>query len=511
MLLKPAGDDFRAIGHALGRVVAAMALFALLPAAWAIGRGEWAALSGILLMVGVALLTSAVLDHARPQSTDLTWSQGMVVVATAWLIVPAIGSIPLALSGHFGSWLDAFFEATSGITTTGLTLVQDIDHLPESINIWRHTMQFLGGQGIVLAALTFFAASGILSLFHGEGRDERIFPSVTTTDRFIWRVAAAHALFGILALGLVTWLGLGFGPGRALFHAMNVFMAAFDTGGFASQSTSIGFYHSAVFEAVTAVLMIAGSISFGIHHALWTGRERRARRQRLGVDEDPGILRNLEVRTIITTFGILTVTTLAGLAAAGTYGSIGGLTRRGLFQILSAHTNVGFSTVSSSELAQWQGMAFAGIATAMALGGMASSTAGGVKALRIGLTLRALADSIREALLPDRAVISTNYHQTNQQRLTPELAQSVMAISLLYVALYLVGTAVGYAYGFPLKAALFDSIAAGSNAGLSVGVVSPSMPLALKLVMIMQMYVGRLEFVAVFALIGFVIAWRVGK
>lgn len=511
MLLRPAPDDFRAIGSALGRVISVVAVFALLPAGWALYRREWEALSGIVLMIGIALLIAALLDRLERPRAELSWSQGMVVVATAWLVVPALGSIPLALSAHTASWLDAFFEAMSGITTTGLSLIHDLDHLPESLNLWRHTLQFLGGQGIVLAALTFFAGSGILSLFHGEAHDERIFPSVTSTARFIWRVAVVHAVIGVSALGLEARWGLGFRADRSVFHALTVFMTAFDTGGFAPQSTSLGYYHSAAFEITATVLMVAGALSFGLHHALWTSRERRARRRRLGVEAEPPILRNLEVRTILTSFAVLTVATLGGLAATGVYTDLRGLTRRGMFQLFAAHTNAGFTTIPAAELEQWGGMAFIAIAVAMALGGMASSTAGGITSLRVGLTMKAITDSIREAILPDRAVISTHFHQTTSQRLTPHLAQSVMAISLLYVGLFFLGAAAGVAYGHPFGVALFDSIGAGSNAGLTIGMVTPDMPIPLKVIMLTQMYVGRLEFVAAFALIGFLIAWRVGK
>jgi trk system potassium uptake protein TrkH len=142
----------------------------------------------------------------------------------------------------------------------------------------------------------------------------------------------------------------------------------------------------------------------------------------------------------------------------------------------------------------------------MALGGMGSSTAGGVKALRVGLTVRTFWNTIKEALLPEGAIISDRYWQNGPKVIRGPLAQSVMAISLLYVGLYLLGTAVGIAYGIPLQQALFESISAAANVGLSVGVTDPSMPIVLEIIYILQMWAGRLEFVAVFALIGFLVA-----
>jgi trk system potassium uptake protein TrkH len=271
------------------------------------------------------------------------------------------------------------------------------------------------------------------------------------------------------------------------------FFAGFDTGGFSPQSTSIGYYHSAVYEAFTSVLMVAGAMSFGLHYALWRGRRR-------------AVFANLETRTILSTFGFTMLLTLIGLATTGLFTTVAGLTRQGFFQILSAHTGTGFATVSSSELSQWGGLAFGGMAIAMALGGMGSSTAGGVKSLRIGLTIKAVVNQIRQVLLPEHAVVGTAYNQSGRKHLTADLTQSVMIISLLYVALYLLGAGVALAYGVPLQDALFESVSASANVGLSVGVTSPTMPVLLEIVYIAQMWAGRLEFVAVFSLLGFIYA-----
>jgi trk system potassium uptake protein TrkH len=493
MLLKPSATAYRLIAYDLGRLMAVVAIAGVFPLIWAVGRQEWHSAASLSLMIGLGLLLAGSAEWLAPRrERTIAWSHGMVVVALAWLVVPALGAIPLYMSNHYGEPLDAYFDAMSGLTTTGLTVISDLDHLPVSINVWRHTLQFLGGQGIVLAALTFFSASGALSLFQAEGREERIFPSVGTTARFIWLVSATHAVLGLTTLTIDGILVQGFQAWRALMHATTVFMAAFDTGGFTPQSTSIAYYRSPVFEFMVSVLMVAGAMSFGLHHALWNRRKR--------------LLRNLEIRTILATFSVILVVTLVGLATTGVFDGTLALTRRGFFQVLSAHTGTGFASVSSAELSRWSGLAFAGMTVAMALGGMSSSTAGGVKSLRVGLTIRSLFDTVREVLLPERAVVPSTFHQYGHQRLTPRLGQSVMTVSLLYVALYLLGAAVGIAYGYDLQSALFESVSAAAAVGLSVGVTSPDMPTLLQIVMILQMWIGRLEFVAVFALGGFIVA-----
>jgi trk system potassium uptake protein TrkH len=493
MLVRPVAEDFRLIGFYLGRIFLVVAGASLLPLIWAGVAREWHPFGSFLLMVGIFALLGVMGTNLRPLEPRLNWSHGMVVVALTWLLVPLVGAIPLLLSGHFGRPLDAFFDAMSGLTTTGLSLLGDVDHLASSLNFWRHLLQFLGGQGIILAALSIFAGTGGITLYFGEARDERILPSVTSTARFIWAVSVVHLIFGVISLGIIGWLLLGFDLDRALFHGLMTFFAGFDTGGFSPQSTSIGYYHSAVYEAFTSVLMVAGAMSFGLHYALWRGRRR-------------AVFANLETRTILSTFGFTMLLTLIGLATTGLFTTVAGLTRQGFFQILSAHTGTGFATVSSSELSQWGGLAFGGMAIAMALGGMGSSTAGGVKSLRIGLTIKAVVNQIRQVLLPEHAVVGTAYNQSGRKHLTADLTQSVMIISLLYVALYLLGAGVALAYGVPLQDALFESVSASANVGLSVGVTSPTMPVLLEIVYIAQMWAGRLEFVAVFSLLGFIYA-----
>lgn len=498
MLIRPGFEDFRVVVFALGRVFTVVATASCLPLAWSVLAREWHPFASFLLMIGVFALLGQIGFRFRPADDRLDWSHGMVVVALTWLIVPLVGSIPFIVSGHWGSPVDAMFDAMSGISTTGLALVQDLDHLASSLNFWRHFLHFLGGQGIIIAALVLFAGGGGLTLYYGEARDERILPSVRSTARFIWAVALVHLVVGVLALGFIAHQVLGFAWNRSFFHSLMIFFAAFDTGGFAPQSTSVGYYHSGIFEFFTAILMVSGALSFGLHYALWRGPRR-------------DLFKSLEVRTILTTFLATLSLALVGLVAGGFYTSVTGLTRQGFFQVISAHSGTGFSTIPSSELARWGGLVFSGIFIAMALGGMGSSTSGGVKALRTGLIVKAIVNQTKQLLLPEGALVRTQYFQSGRRQLTPELAQSAMVVALLYVALFVLGAGVALGFGYNVQDALFESVSAGANVGLSVGVTEPAMPMLLKLTYMIQMWAGRLEFVAVFALLGFFYAWVRGK
>ncbi|MFP5331718.1 MAG: TrkH family potassium uptake protein [Acidimicrobiia bacterium] len=498
MLVRPSLRDYRVISAVVGRALVMLAGSGLVPVVWAVVAQEWAPLGTLLLMIGVAATLGAVAIRFGPRTFNVDWSQAMVAVAVIWLIVPTIGAIPFALSGHFADLLDAMFDSVSAFTTTGLSVMSDLDHLASSLNVWRHLMQFVGGLGIVVAALTVFAGAGGITLYLGEGREERFLPSVLSTARFSWTIAGVHLVVLVSGLTAVGWAALGFEPGRAVLHAFTMFLAGFSTGGFAPQSTSMGYYHSFAFELIAMTAMLGGAMSFGLHYALREGRYRSA-------------LRNLEVRTYLTSVGASLVLVLVGIATFDQFEDVSSLVRQGVFQLFSAHTTTGWATIPSAELASWAGLSFVGMAVAMAVGGMGSSTAGGVKALRVGMTLKVIVNQIRRGLLPEGAVVSDRYYQGGPRRLTPEVVQPVMTISLLYVALYLLGSAVGLAYGIPLELALFESVSASATIGLSVGVTGPSMPVALQVVYIVQMWAGRLEFMALFSLLGFAYAMVRGE
>jgi trk system potassium uptake protein len=453
-------------------------------------------LIGAALAVGAGQV--AVLRLPRPRA--ISGTQGLASVALAWITSPLFAAVPLVLSGHYATWLDAYFEAMSGFATIGLTLANDLDHMARSVNLWRHLMQFMGGQGIIIVALSVFASAGVRagSLYTGEGRDEKILPSVVHTARFIWKVALGYGLFGTTLL----WVALradGMASGLALYHAVNLFMAAFDTGGFSVMSTSAAYYRSQFVEAVLLVIMTAGAFSFALHYQLWQGRRSE-------------LTRNLETRTVVvTTLGILTVMTV-GLARSGTLTDFGPLFRHGLFHTISAHTTTGLATVPGRlYVTDWGEMAPAMLVFAMAIGGMAGSTAGGIKVMRIGLLLKGLRNDIRRVLLPEHAVVIETYHSTTLRVLKPAQVSSAVVFFLLWLGLYATGSLIGLFYGYDLQLAIFESTAAASSGGLSVGVVRPNLETPLKVTYILQMVVGRLEFVSIFALAGYLVATLRGR
>lgn len=493
MFVRPARADLRIIGYYLSKVIIGLAFVQGLPALLALVLGDWNDLTALLLGTSLCLTIGLLGEWRLATRSALTWAHGAVTVALAWLLGALLLAVPFHLSGHYGSLLDAIFEAMSGLTTSGLSLTQDLDHLSYAMNFYRHLTHFAGGQGIVIVVLSLFAAGGarVGTLYVSEARDERILPNFIRTARFIYTVAAVYGLFGTAALW-VALTGAGLPPLEALYHGVNVFFAAFDTGGFGVFSSSIGYYHSAAVEGVIMVLMIAGTLSFGLHYQLWRGQRRE-------------LFRHIETRALAVTLASLSVVVMFGLARSGAYTGADGLFRKGFFTLLSAHSGTGFGVNSGMlYVTDWGTLAPAAIVGAMALGGMASSTAGGIKAIRIGITFKALVADVRRLLLPESALVVATYHSQRRRILRDDLVRGATTVLLLYVVTYLAGAMVGLLYGdWDVTETIFESVSAAANVGLSVGIVSPDMPIGLQLVYTTQMWLGRLEFVAAFAFLGY--------
>ena len=500
MILKPNLEDIKNIGYYLGKIIIGLGLTMFVPIVIGIAFGEINPALDFLISIEITLIFGLILTKLCFTEKDLNWMQGMIVVSLAWLVAMVLGAIPLYLSGHYKSFLDTCFETMSGFATTGLTLVQDLDHLSYTHNFWRHLIMFIGGQGIVVVALSFFVKgfSGAFKMYVGEARDERVLPNVVHTARFIWLVSMVYLVLGTLALGLVGILN-GMRTINAFFHGACVFMAAFDTGGFTPQSQNILYYHSLPFEVVTIAIMILGAVNFKLHYHIWTGNFKE-------------IFKNIETRTLFITVMLTFFIMAIGLSKLGTYPQAIVLFRKGFYQLISGHTGTGYMTIYARQfINEWGNLALVAITCAMALGGGTCSTTGAIKMLRIGIIYKTLKEDIKRIILPERALVVEKFHHIKDIFLEDKQARSAMLITLAYLSLYGLGAIVGMLFGYPFLDSLFESTSAAANVGLSCGITQVSMPVLLKITYIFQMWAGRLEFMSVFTLIGFLVAVVRGK
>jgi trk system potassium uptake protein len=500
--LRPGAEDLRLIGFYLGKVLLGLGLLMLVPTVVATALREWNSATAFLIGASLCLITGAVSDVRLASHRKLTWAHGMVVVALAWLVGAAFAAIPMHLSGQFSDPLAAYFEGMSGLTTTGMSVIHDLDHTTISMDLYRHLLQIAGGLGIVIVVLSLFVAGGggASTLYAAEARDERVLPNIIRTARFIFLVAGTFMVVGTTAL-VVALVAGGFTPARALYHAINLFFASFSTGGFSTMQASMMYYHSMSVEIIVMVIMLAGTLSFGLHLALWHGDPR-------------DVYRHLEVRTLAVTSTLFMLMLSFGLLRAGTYDNVEALFRKGFFTLASAVSSTGHQVNDGGTyLADWGTLAPAAVVGAMAIGGMASSTAGGIKAVRVGLAVKSVVHDIRRLLLPEAALVVTTYRIGRKREvLRNATVQAATTVLLLFGISFLVGAMVAMLYGeYDITQALFESVSVGSNIGISIGVVSPDLPDGLLLVYILQMWLGRLEFVAVLVLLGYVISLARGS
>lgn len=495
MLLRPTNEDLKTIAYYIGRLIVGLGIIFIIPLITALIFKEWDRAIDFLVSMLASIFIGLLLQRLFPATKDMNWSQGLAVTSISWLVAMLLGAIPLTLSGHFGSYLDACFDAMSAFATTGLSLIQDLDHAAYSLNMWRHLMMFLGGQGIVVIALTFLVrgTAGAYRMYVGEAREEKVLPNVIHTARFIWMISLVYLVLGTLALTVIGFLE-GMPLVRSFLHGSWIFMAAFDTGGFTPQSQSILYYHSFPYELVVMVLMVLGTMNFSLHYALWNRNFKE-------------IFKNIEARTLFFSISTLFAIALIGLTQLHTYPNWIAIFRKGFFQIISAHSGTGYMTIYAPQfIKEWGSLALLMTIFAMGFGGSACSTAGGIKALRIGIFCKAFFQDIRRIMAPGSAVVISKFHHIKDIVLEDRLVRSAVVLLLAYVITYFGGTIIGLYYGYPLDQAAFESVSATANVGLSTGITTPSMPTGLKVTYIIQMWLGRLEFMSIFILFGLAIA-----
>ncbi len=484
-------DDWRTIAHYLGTLMLMISGFMLIPLVIAIVLNEVSAVPAFMLGIGACSVFAAIFMLCRTSPAPLNWHQALIITGLCWVVLSIFGAIPLYFSDNYSSYLDAFFETVSCFTTTGLSVSIDQDHMAFSFIMWRCVMNVAGGIGVVVIALALgiFGSSSIAaSLYQSEGRSGHVMPEIRQTSRFIFNVSLVVIILGTLTCSIACYFS-GMSVDHAIFNGFFLTLSDFSTGGMTAHSSGIVYYHSWPVELITMVIMVASCINFLLYGDLWKGTIKP-------------FLKDIEVRTIIIWVSLLTILVVLALGASSYFNTLGSVVRRGLYEVMSAAFNTGYSTLYPGQVlyACGTGVLFV-IVLGMCIGGCASSISGGIKALRVGIIFKAIVQYIRQAIAPDRARPRTFFNYHGRQLLTPSLISSAMTILLMYVVTYAIGAIAGVVYGYDALPAIFESVSAASNTGLSAGITSASMPWGLKVIYIIEMWLGRLEFIAFFAML----------
>lgn len=487
--------DLRVIGHYLGTLTQLFAALMAVPFITALVFQEWEPAERYLLGIGIALVIGTLLQFLRVEPGRLGRRQALAVTGFAWIVLAFFASVPLFLSGHYATYMDALFDGVSGLTTTGATVALDIDHFSNADNMFRFMMHLVGGLGLIVVALSLgiFGKRSGSSLYTAEGRSEHVVPNVVQTTQLILRITLVIIFIAAVVLTALC-ISIGMEPVRAVLQSIWLAISAFNTGGFAPMAESVSYYNSIPIEVFLMLLMILGSISFVVHAEVWKGRLQ-------------SFFGDIEIRTMLIWLLVMTVVVAASLSASALFSDLPAMIRRGLFMVVSAFSTTGFQNVTTNQLTTvFSSGAFLALALIAAVGGSAGSTAGGVKLHRVGIIFKSIVSTVKEAVSPSSARVVVSYNHLGRRVLSSDAVKEAMTVFVLFVITYSVGALVGIAHGYEASQAIMESVSMTSNGGIITGIVTPGMSPSLEAFYIFQMWAGRLEFVTLLAVLAEIIA-----
>ena len=487
--------DLRVIGHYLGTLTQLFAALMAVPFITALVFQEWEPAERYLLGIGIALVVGTLLQFLRIEPGRLGRRQALAVTGFAWIVLAFFASVPLFLSGHYATYMDALFDGVSGLTTTGATVALDIDHFSNADNMFRFMMHLVGGLGLIVVALSLgiFGKRSGSSLYTAEGRSEHVVPNVVQTTQLILRITLVIIFIAAVVLTALC-ISIGMEPVRAVLQSIWLAISAFNTGGFAPMAESVSYYNSIPIEVFLMLLMILGSISFVVHAEVWKGRLQ-------------SFFGDIEIRTMLIWLLVMTVVVAASLSASALFSDLPAIIRRGLFMVVSAFSTTGFQNVTTNQLTTvFSSGAFLALALIAAVGGSAGSTAGGVKLHRVGIIFKSIVSTVKEAVSPSSARVVVSYNHLGRRVLSSDAVKEAMTVFVLFVITYSVGALVGIAHGYEASQAIMESVSMTSNGGIITGIVTPGMSPSLEAFYIFQMWAGRLEYVTLLAVLAEIIA-----
>ena len=415
--------------------------------------------------------------------------EGFAIVTFSWLTMSAFGALPLYLSGACPEFIDAFFESTSGLTTTGASVLQDIDILPHGILFWRNLMQWVGGMGIILLSLAIFPMLGIGS-FHlfkaeipGGSTVEQTQPRLAETAKILWKTYLALTLIEILALRFA---------GLSWFDSVCHTFSTVATGGFSPHSGSIGAFNNVYIESIIILFMFLGGVNFALHFQL-------VRRNFFVVFKNP------EFRTycILIVVGVLFTTW--GLTRVSETGDAGQAFRSAAFTVVSINTTTGFVT---DDFNLWPEYLKLFLVAIMMIGGCSGSTSGSFKVIRIIILLKIIIRELKSLVYP-RAIFHV---KVGDKTVDADDLSNVAALTFMFMGFTALGGILLSAMGVDFTTALSATVASLFNIGPGLGDVGAmgnysSIPTMGKGILIFFMLLGRLEIYGV-VLLFLPMIWR---
>lgn len=434
----------------------------------------------------ISAVISAVIGFALAKlfkaEMKLNLKSAMIFSTIIWLIACAIGALPYYLAGEL-SYLNAYFEAMSGFTTTGFSMYSNLDAVSYTINFWRAFTQWIGGLGIIFLLLALLRSTGVdvMRLYLAEGREERLRPSIKHSTRIIVYI---YLLF--TAISIVLFLVAGMPVFDSIFHAFT----ALSTGGFGMHNTSLLFYNSVWIEIAAMIIMMLGATNYALHYTVLKGNWKE-------------YFKDIETKVAYSLIIISTILVTFALYNNQVYGNDLLLNFRfALFQMVSAVTTTGLQTAFYPDLlTKWIGLGTFLLTIIMIIGAGSLSTGGGIKWLRFGVLLKGISWQVKSFILPGKAVMAKKIHHVTDLKITDDVLRITGAFVFTYFVIYIISVVITLIYYNDISRVIFEVASALSNVGLGSGIITPDSPALVKIVFIIDFWMGRLEIWPVLLLI----------
>lgn len=474
--------NFRIISKIIGSLLFIEAFFMAWCAVMAFyyhEEDQIAFLMSLLITFGCGFLFMLL---GRNADNALSRKDAFLLVTAVWIIFSLFGMLPFLIHGCITNITDAFFESTSGFTTTGASIIDDVEVLPHGILFWRSLMQWIGGLGIVFFTIAILPSlvGGSVKVFAAEATGPvkaKMHPRLTTTAKWIW------SIYLLLTIGCCSafWLA-----GMDWFAATNYAMTTTATGGFSIHNDSILFYHSASIDYIAILFQFLAGINFTLlYTSIFKGK--------FG-----SLFKNSEFIFYISIVLLATASIITILMTQLGYGLEEGL-RNGLFQVISFMTTTG---IFNDDVAKWPHITWIILGAVMFVGACAGSTGGGFKCIRAVMTLKTLRNNFRQILHPNAVLpIKINGMSVPQARIV-----SLFAFFTLFVLMMLVTAGIMVLSGVDMINSIVIALSCVSNIGPSLStdiganITWSGMPDYLKWILSLLMLMGRLEIMTVLVL-----------
>ncbi len=469
-------------------------------------------LSGLMFFVGICLIIPAIislLHHhdgeferlviisfasmslgltafktLKPKSNELTHKDGFFIVSGGWILFSFVGALPFYFSKYFHSFADAFFESASGFTTTGSTILTNIEAVAPSLLFWRSLIQWLGGMGIIVLTIAIlpFLEIGGMQMYQAEvpgPTKDKLTPRIEDTAKLLWIV---YFLFTVVEI-ILLMLG-----GMSLYDSVCHAFTTMATGGFSTKNASIAAYNSAYIDYVITFFMFCAGINFSLHYQLLFKKNFKV------------FLKNTEVKFYIFISLVSTLILTVSLIINNNYDTISNAFRYAVFQAVSIVTTTGYGT---ADFEKWSYLCQFLLVILMLVGGCAGSTGGGIKHIRIFVYLKYTFNQIFKIIHPS----SVKHLKLEGKILDVSIVSSIISFIALYFLVFTCSSILLLAFGGQdIVTSLSAVIATLSNIGPGLGNVGPvdnfsGFTDTGKYILSFCMIVGRLEFYTVLVML----------